>query len=109
MPTELDRDGVQRLAVLKERSQEEYDLFRQAVAHLLMGLGGEDDRDTKARIARHGAISDADVIAALSTVMRQEAFNHKNLQAVDGRLANGMSVMAMAAHTSGSGTPLEAM
>ena len=28
-----------------------------------------------------------------------EAFNHKNLQAVDGRLANGMSVMAMAAHT----------
>jgi pyruvate-ferredoxin/flavodoxin oxidoreductase len=32
-------------------------------------------------------------------VLRQEAFNHKNLQAVDGRLANGMSVMAMAAHT----------
>ena len=31
--------------------------------------------------------------------MRQEAFNHKNLQAIDGRLANGMSVMAMAAHT----------
>jgi pyruvate-ferredoxin/flavodoxin oxidoreductase len=32
-------------------------------------------------------------------VMRQEAFNHKNLQPIDGRLANGMSVMAMAAHT----------
>ena len=31
--------------------------------------------------------------------MRHEAFNHKNLQPVDGRLANGMSVMAMAAHT----------
>jgi pyruvate-ferredoxin/flavodoxin oxidoreductase len=31
--------------------------------------------------------------------MRQEAFNHKNLQAIEGRLANGMSVMAMAAHT----------
>ena len=31
--------------------------------------------------------------------MRQEAFNHKNLQPIDGRLANGMSVMAMAAHT----------
>ena len=28
-----------------------------------------------------------------------EAFNHKNLQPIDGRLANGMSVMAMAAHT----------
>ena len=31
--------------------------------------------------------------------MRQEAFNHKDLQPIDGRLANGMSVMAMAAHT----------
>ncbi len=50
-PTELEKDGVQKLAALKARSQEEYDLFRQAVAHLLMGLGGEDDKDTKARIA----------------------------------------------------------
>jgi len=32
-------------------------------------------------------------------VLLTEAFNHKNLQPVDGRLANGMSVMAMAAHT----------
>ena len=48
---ELEKDGVQKLAALKARSQEEYDLFRQAVAHLLMGLGGEDDKDTKARIA----------------------------------------------------------
>ncbi len=31
--------------------------------------------------------------------MTQDAFNHGDLQAVDGRLANGMSVMAMAAHT----------
>ena len=36
---------------------------------------------------------------ALTSVMRQEAFNHKQLQPVDGRLANGQSVMAMAAHT----------
>ena len=42
---------------------------------------------------------DKDVIDAITTVMRQEAFNHKNLQPIDGRLANGMSVMAMAAHT----------
>ena len=96
---QLDKDGVQKLAALKERSQEEYDLLRQAVAHMLMGLGGEDDKDTKARIAAHGPISDRDVIDAVIAVMRQEAFNHKNLQPIDGRLANGMSVMAMAAHT----------
>ena len=50
----------QRLAALKARSPEEYDLFRQAVAHMLMGLGGEDDKDTKARIAAHGPIADDD-------------------------------------------------
>jgi pyruvate-ferredoxin/flavodoxin oxidoreductase len=64
-----------------------------------MRLGGEDDQDTKARIAAHGDISDRDIVDALTAVMRQEAFNHKNLQAIDGRLPNGMSVMAMAAHT----------
>ena len=96
---ELDRHGVERLQALKDRSQEEYGLLRQAIAHLLMGLGGEDDQDTKARMAEHGEISDRDLVDALTMVMRQEAFNHKNLQPIDGRLANGMSVMAMAAHT----------
>jgi pyruvate-ferredoxin/flavodoxin oxidoreductase len=95
----LDEVGVERLDALRARSPEEYGLLRQAVAHLLMGLGGEDDRDTMARIEAHGPIADAEIIGALTAVMRQEAFNHKNLQAIDGRLANGMSVMAMAAHT----------
>jgi pyruvate-ferredoxin/flavodoxin oxidoreductase len=95
----LDAEGVQKLADLKARDQKEYDLFRQAVAHMLMGLGGEDDRDTASRIAAHGAITDRDIIDAITAVMRQEAFNHKDLQPVDGRLSNGMSVMAMAAHT----------
>src|SRR5262249_59075250 len=93
----LDAIGVQKFAALKERCPQEYDLFRQAVAHLLMGLGGEDEEDTKARIAAYGPISDHELVDALTAVMRQEAFNHKNLQSVDGRLANGMSVMAVAA------------
>src|SRR5204863_7469526 len=96
---QLEEVGVIRLEGLKERSQEEYDMFRQAVAHLLMGLGGEDDKDTKGRIAAHAPISDREIVDAITAVLRQEAFNHKNLQAIDGRLANGMSVMAMAAHT----------
>jgi pyruvate-ferredoxin/flavodoxin oxidoreductase len=96
---ELERAGGQKLAELKARSQEEYDLFRQAVAHLIMGLGGENDKDTKSRIAAHGPISDQDIIGTITAVLRHEAFIHKNLQAVDGRAANGQSVMAMAAHT----------
>jgi pyruvate-ferredoxin/flavodoxin oxidoreductase len=96
---DLEKSGVQKLAALKARSGDEYELLRQTVAHLLMGLGGEDEEDTKSRITRNGPISDQELIDAIVAVLLQEAFNHKGLQAVDGRLANGMSVMAMAAHT----------
>ena len=64
-----------------------------------MGLGGEDDKDTQALISAHGPISDEEIVGAIAAVMRQEAFNHRDLQPIDGRLGNGMSVMAMAAHT----------
>jgi pyruvate-ferredoxin/flavodoxin oxidoreductase len=64
-----------------------------------MGLGGENDEDTSRRIAAHGPISDEDIVKGLITVLRQDAFNHRDLQAVDGRQANGMSVMFMGAST----------
>jgi pyruvate-ferredoxin/flavodoxin oxidoreductase len=100
---DLEKRGVARLAVLKTRNQSEYDLLRQAIAHLILGLGGEDEPDTRTRIAayeeKHGPISDAELVEAIAAVLLTEAFNHRNLQAVDGRMANGMSVMAMAAHT----------
>ena len=100
---DLEKRGVARLAVLKASKQAEYDLLRQAIAHLVLSLGGEDETDTRARIAayeaKHGPISDAELVEAIAAVLLTEAFNHRNLQAVDGRMANGMSVMAMAAHT----------
>jgi pyruvate-ferredoxin/flavodoxin oxidoreductase len=100
---ELEKNGVARLAALKARNEGEYALLRQAIAHLILGLGGEDVKDTKARIAayeaEHGTITDAQLIEAIAAVLLTEAFNHKSLQPIDGRLANGMSVMAMAAHT----------
>jgi pyruvate-ferredoxin/flavodoxin oxidoreductase len=96
---DLEANGVQKLAEMKARNQAEYDMFRQAVAQLIMGLGGEDDKDTKARIKAHAPISDQELVDAMCVVLRQEAFNHMDLQAIDGRIANGMSVMAMAAHT----------
>ena len=55
-----------------------------------MGFGGEDT-DTDHRLAQHGEISDQEIVDALVAVMRQDAFNHRDLQAVDGRMANGMS------------------
>jgi pyruvate-ferredoxin/flavodoxin oxidoreductase len=100
---ELEKNGAARLAALKNRNLGEYALLRQAIAHLVMGLGGEDVKDTRSRIAayeaEHGEITDAQLVEAIAAVLLTEAFNHKSLQPIDGRLANGMSVMAMAAHT----------
>ena len=100
---ELEKNGASRLARLQATSPAEYALLRQAIAHLVLGLGGEDETDTRTRIAAYeaanGLLTDAQLVEAIAAVLLTEAFNHKNLQAVDGRLANGMSVMAMAAHT----------
>ena len=100
---ELEKTGAAKLAALKDKNAGEYALLRQAILHLVMGLGGEDVKDTKARIAAYeaanGNVTDAQLVEAIAAVLLTEAFNHKNLQPVDGRLANGMSVMAMAAHT----------
>ena len=95
----LASDGVARLATLKAKDEEQYRLYRRAIAHVIIGLGGEDDADTDARLKAAGDLSDEKIIDALVAVLRQDAFNHKDLQAIEGRLANGMSVMAMGAHT----------
>ncbi len=95
----IERDGAARLADLKACDEGEYDRFRQAVAHILMGLGGENDEDTRKRIADNGPISDEDILSAIASVMRVDAFNHRHLQSTDGRLANGMSTMFMGAST----------
>jgi pyruvate-ferredoxin/flavodoxin oxidoreductase len=95
----VEQQGLAKLQALKERNEAEYQLFRRAVAHIIMGLGGEDDEDTTKRIAQHGPISDEEIIKGIVAVMRQDAFNHRDLQAVDGRQANGMSVMFMGAST----------
>src|ERR1039457_4799977 len=94
---ELEKKGAAKLAALKEKDPADYALLRQAISHPVMGLGGEDLKDTKARIAayeaEHGTVTDAQLVEAIAAVLLTEAFNHKNLQPVDGRLANGMSVM----------------
>ncbi len=46
---------VRDSAALKESNAAEYKLLRQAIAHLILGLGGEDDADTLARISAYEA------------------------------------------------------
>ncbi len=95
----LETDGAAKLEALRTRAPGEFELFRRAVAHLLMGLGGETTEDTEQRMSVAGEISDEQLVEAIALVLRRDAFSHKNLQTLDGRHANGMSVMAMAAHT----------
>ncbi len=96
---QLSEVGVARLADLQQRDSEDYERFKRAVAHVIMGLGGENDSDTTQRLADNGVLNDTDIVDALVAVLRQEAFNHKDLQVQEGRLASGMSVMAMGAST----------
>ncbi|MCC6243733.1 MAG: 2-oxoacid:acceptor oxidoreductase family protein [Gemmatimonadaceae bacterium] len=99
----LEQEGAAKLAAMQARSADEYALLRKTFAHVVMGLGGENDRDTASRIAAyeatHGPITEAQVLGGLVAVLRQDAFNHRDLQAIDGRRANGMSVMMMGAST----------
>ena len=99
----LEKEGAEKLATLRARSEVEYQLFRRTFGHVIVGLGGENDDDTAKRIAdyeaKHGAITDTQLINGITAVLRQDAFNHKELQSVDGRRANGMSVMMMGAST----------
>ncbi len=99
----IERDGVRLLEALRERDPAQYELYRRTFAHVIMGLGGENDEDTSSRIARHeaehGPIDPAQIAGGLAAVMRQDAFDHRDLQATEGRRANGMSVMMMGAST----------
>lgn len=95
----LQKNGIQLLRTLKDQSEDEYKWFKRAVAHIVMGLGGENDQDTLDRLAKHGQITDNSLLDALVSVLNQDAFNHQDLQAVDGRLPNGMCTMYMGAHT----------
>lgn len=96
---DLKRNGVALLEKLADEDPKTYGTWKRMVAHIVMGLGGDSDADTDARLEERGDISDSDAIEAICLVLEQEAFNHKSLQALDGRLSNGMSVMAMGAHT----------
>ena len=95
----LSERGEARLRDLAARSPEQAEALRSILANIVMGLGGEDEADSAERLKAHGTLSDKDVIEALVAVLRQDAFNHQDLQAVDGRLPNGMAVMAMGAST----------
>ncbi|MBT5903254.1 MAG: oxidoreductase [Opitutaceae bacterium] len=95
----LKREGTTFLTKLAQEDPQSYTIWKRMVAHIIMGLGGDSDADTDARLAERGEITDQECVNAICEVLKLEAFNHKILRSLDGRLENGMSVMAMGAHT----------
>lgn len=96
---DLKKDGIALLEKLADEDPKSYALWKRIVAHIVMGLGGDSEEDTDERLSERGEISDTEAIEAICLILEREAFNHKHLQSLDGRLSNGMSVMAMGAHT----------
>ena len=95
----LRKKGEKVLEELKSKNAGAYSAFRKSVLHIIMGYGSESSTVTENRIAAEFKGNDADIINAIALVLEQEAENHKQLQAIEGKHANGMSVMAMSAHT----------
>ena len=95
----LEKEGVNILAKLKAKDEEAYKIFRRSIIHIIMGIGAETSEKTDLRIANEFKGDDKEIISAMVEVMRQEAYNLKELQTIEGRLPNGMSAMAMTAHT----------
>jgi len=96
---DIQTNGLAKLQKIKAESETHYEYVKRGIIHVIMGYGGENDKDTDTRIANEFTGSDEDILDALTQVMKQDAFNHQDLQAVDGGLENGMSVMAMTAST----------
>ncbi|RLD22283.1 MAG: oxidoreductase, partial [Bacteroidetes bacterium] len=95
----LEQEGVQLLADFKKRDEEGYKVFRRAVIHIFLDLGATTNKAVDIRIENEFKGGDKEVIDALIEILRQEAFNLKELQSIEGRMPNGMSAMAMTAST----------
>ena len=95
----LKQIGLAKLQTFSSQNNDGYKWFKRCIAHIIMGLGGENDIDTNHRLEKFGLITDEEIIEALVVILKQDAFNHRDLQAVDGRIPNGMSTMFMGAHT----------
>ncbi len=99
LAAELAGHGTHRIQQLAESDPGRYGWLRRAVLHLILGYGGENDADTDRRIEQSFDGTDEHLIEALIRVLQQDAFNHRDLQAVDGGRHHGMAVMGMTANT----------
>jgi pyruvate-ferredoxin/flavodoxin oxidoreductase len=90
---------MRALEGLKSSNSEAYEAVKTTILHAIMGFGGTDKADTMERIANEYNGKDDELIKAMVHVLRQDAYNHKDVQTIEGTMPNGMCVMAMTANT----------
>ena len=95
----LLENGVDALEKLKQKDEKAYTAFRRTILHTLMGYGAENSAATDARIEAEFKGDDADLIQGLMDTVSYDANKHDKVQAIENWAPNGMSVMAMTAHT----------
>ncbi len=95
----LREKGVQEIDTFEKQNPKGYEFFKRTILHAIMGLGGESDKDTDKIIKAYPKVSNQELVDALVAVMEHDAYNHKDLQTIEGMPAKGMSVMGMTAHT----------
>lgn len=93
------RIGVDVLNNLHEKDEASYEQMRKTMLHILLGLGGVSDEDTASNIELEFEGNNEDLIKALSEVMEEDIDKHSHHTMITDTAKNGMSVMAMAAHT----------
>ena len=96
---QLEKVGLTNITSLKNKDEESYKWWCQTLKHIVLGLGGENDKDSETRISKGFKGTDQDLITALNKSLSLDAFNHRDLQVVDKRYANGVSVMMMSSCT----------
>ncbi len=96
---QIDVNGADQLKQLKKNNEQAYNIFRRLVLHKVMGFAGEDTGATEKIIENGFKGSDSDLLQALARALRHDADQHDTVQFFEGFAPNGMSAMAMAAHT----------
>ncbi len=87
--------GLDQLKKMEVDYHSSYTWWTRTLKHVILGLGGENEKDSLQRIESLFQGTDTSLIKALELVLRQDAFNHKDVRSVDGRYENGMATMMM--------------
>lgn len=95
----ISENGREALGSIQKRSSESYKYIQYTLAHIVLGLGAENIKETTLRMQKDFNFNDdTEVIDALVEILLIDSYNHKEFKIIEGR-SQGMTVMGMTANT----------